>query len=429
MDVLVVADQRGEAIGFIDTDSASLTDWWRGQVVAEHAGILPLGGGKCAWVDDAGGALVVVDALARQVRERVSVAIPGEHLACDPSGRFLGVSTGLGASWEPWSDLVSVVDLDAPEGPRSRRVRTRAGEPGVIVTGGAHPPRVVLRHREPGALESLDVAEILRVGVHCPELHADEILPIGDTGHGDVYDPVSGQMWVATDRGLECFDVTGVVPRSLGVRPWVAPGRAYFLRFCPRRRVIVAVLRQGGDAPRDWADWENTLWVHTIDTGQTRTAPLGRGLIFRFALTATGIAVARVHPEGDDLAVFDLDAAEAQVGNDPARSLAAPPVGERAPVAGSPLGLRGTWSLTPMDRAPKPGVEPWDDADRRAIAASARDERVALTRGGHGEVLLIDTGNPSASPVTIRVPGALRDGGHLAWIDATAPAPGDLVGR
>lgn len=82
-----------------------------------------------------------------------------------------------------------------------------------------------------------------------------------------------------------------------------------------------------------------------------------------------------------------------------------------------------------MDRAPKPGAEPWDDADRRAIAASARDERVALTRGGHGEVLLIDTADPCAPPVTIRVPGALRDGGHLAWIDATAPAPGDLVGR
>lgn len=407
-EILVVADQRAHAIGFIDPASRAVTGWIPGMVLAEHAGILSLGNGRCAWVDDAGGSLIVMDPFAATDAEptaaidhRISVAIPGEHLACDPAGRYIAVSTGLGQSWEPWSDVLSVVDLQAASGPYSRRIRTRAGEPGVVVAATPEGPRAVLRHREPGAIESISVDDILTLGVHSPQLRGGIHEAVGAQGHGDAYDPDTGTLFVATERGLECFDVRGPVPEPLPMRPWEAAGRAYFLRLCTRRRLLVAVLREGGEHPRKWDTWGNTLWVHDIDANTSRTAPLGDGMIFRFALTGTAIAVARIHPDGDDLRVYDTDT----------------------------LRERGRWTLPPMDKAPRRGAEPWDDADRRAIAASGADEWVAVTRGGHGEVHLVDTGDPRSVPVTVEVPTPLRDGGHLAWLDRADAGPGDLVGR
>lgn len=407
-EMLVVADQRAQTIGFIDPASQEITGWILGVVLAEHAGILPLGNGRCAWVDDAGGSLVVMDPFAATstdpaaaIEHRISVAIPGEHLACDPAGRFIAISTGLGQSWEPWSDLLSVVDLRAAAGPYSRRIRTRAGEPGVVVAATPDGPRAVLRHREPGAIESISIDAILTDGVHCPPLRGGIHEAVGTEGHGDAYDPATGTLFVATERGLECFDVRGPVPVPLPMRPWEAAGRAYFLRHCPRRRLLVAVLREGGEHPRRWDAWGNTLWVHDIDANTSRSAPLGDGMIFRFALTGTAIAVARIHPDGDDLRVYDAKS----------------------------LQERGRWSLPPMDQAPRRGAEPWDNADRRAISASGSNEWVAVTRGGHGEVHLVDTGVPGSALVTMEVPTPLNDGGHLAWLNRATVGPGDTVGR
>jgi hypothetical protein len=421
-ELLLVADQHAGTVHFLDPATGAETTRLDHVVLAEHAGVLGLGGGRCAFVDDGGGAVVVVDPFRHgdgvqgDGAERIPVAIPGEHLACDPTGRYLAVTTGLGASWEPWSDLLTVIDRDADGGPRSRRIRTRPGEPGVVVTGVPGEPCVVLRHREPGAIESLPFHAVLEQGVHCPPLRGEILDGFPADGHGDAYDPVTGTLYVATGRGLERVDVDGPAPHPLGVLPWGAPGRAYFQRFDPERRLLVAVLRDGGGNPREWTSWANHLWVHDLGSGRTRTAPLDDGLIFRFALTATGVAVASVHPDGDRLTVLDLSG--------PGAAGAA-----GGPDAADGLPVRGRWELPAMDHAPRPGHEPWDDADRRAIAASPSSELVAVTRGGHGELHLVDTAAPGTAWRTVRLDGPLRDGGHLAWLSASADGPGDTVGR
>ena len=419
-EILVVADQHAGNVRFLDPLSGRTISGIDHVVLAEHAGILELGGGRCAFVDDAGGAVLLADPFRQGpvVTERVSVAIPGEHLACDPAGRFLAVSTGLGRAWEPWSELLTVVDLEADGGARSRRIRTRPGEPGVVVAETPDGPHAVVRHREPGAIESLPLADILEAGGHCPPLRGNILEEVSPDGHGDAYDPLTGTMFVATDRGMERFDVRKGEPQALPAIPWEAPGRAYFLRFCPRRRILAAVLRDGGLEPAQWTSWRNAFWVHHIDSGSTRTAPLGDGLVFRFALTATAAAIARIHPDGDDLTVVDLVA----TGAGAARAATGAP----APVAPR---LRGTWPLPPMDQAPRAGHEPWDNADRRAIAASPSSELVAVTRGGHGELHFVDTADPGSALRTVATEGPLRDGGHLGWLSADLPAPRDTVGR
>uniref|UniRef100_UPI003F4980A1 hypothetical protein n=1 Tax=Paenarthrobacter nicotinovorans TaxID=29320 RepID=UPI003F4980A1 len=404
-EILMVADHKAGSLQLLNPRTGQMRQRLDAVVLAEHAGFLPLGGGKCAFIDDAGGTLVIVDAFGDEPPLSIPVAIPGEHLACDPTGRFIAVSTGLGLSWEPWSDLLTVVDLKFDGGPASRRIRTRTGEPGVVVSETPDGPTAVMRHREPGAIESISIKQIFKEGVHCPQLRGQQV-SAPDDGHGDAFDPGTGTMFVATGQGLERFNVTKNQPESLPALDWNVPGRAYFLRFCPRRRILAAVLREGGAEPRRWTTWNNTLWVHYLDSGRTETAPLGEGLVFRFALTATGAATARVHPDGDYLAMHGL-----------------------GPEDDSALKLRGTWELPSMDGAPRPGHEPWDNAERRAIAASPSSELVAVTRGGHGEVHIIDTSLPGSPLETITLDTALHDGGHLAWLSPCDADPGDTVGR
>jgi hypothetical protein len=80
-----------------------------------------------------------------------------------------------------------------------------------------------------------------------------------------------------------------------------------------------------------------------------------------------------------------------------------------------------------MDGAPRRGGTPWDGVQRRSVAASPACGLVAATRGGHGEIHLVDTaGGP---PRTVTVPTPLDEGGHLALVARGDGAEGDTVGR
>ncbi|MFD9425679.1 hypothetical protein [Streptomyces sp. NPDC060054] len=88
--------------------------------LSEHAGFLALPGNRTAFVDNRVGELLVLDPYGPDaghplVRSTVPVATPAEHLAADPTGRHLAVTTGLGRNHEAWSDLLTAVDLRAPE--------------------------------------------------------------------------------------------------------------------------------------------------------------------------------------------------------------------------------------------------------------------------------------------------------------------------
>ncbi len=93
-----------------------------------------------------------------------------------PAGRHLAVTTGLGRNEAAWSDLLTAVDLAAPEGARTVRVRTRVGEPGVTVLGGER-PLVVLRHREPGELAAYHHDMLLAAAPACPPLPPHQRTP------------------------------------------------------------------------------------------------------------------------------------------------------------------------------------------------------------------------------------------------------------
>jgi hypothetical protein len=396
---LVLADHR--AGRWRTFDPGTSPGPWSSATLAEHAGVLALpagapGGARSVFADDALGTLVVLDG-AGQAR-RVPIAIPAEHLACDPTGRYVVVTTGLGASWEPWSDLVTVVDLADESGTTAVRVRVRTGEPGVAIvpdtgTGG---PMVVLRHREPGEAEVIPLDDLLHAGPHCPVVRGERLKLAGDLGHGDAVDHRSGVVHLSTEAGIERLRVTEGLPERLETWPWPVPGRAYFLRLDPTAGIVGAVRGADSDAGQ-WHTWTNHVVRWSLD-GSAEVTRTGEGLLFRPDAFDGTVAWTVVHPDGDRLGML----------------------------AGGRL---SEVELPPMSAAPRPGVAPWDpvgdrSAQRRALALVSGD-LAAVTRGGDGELHLVrGTGIES----TLDLGSPFDEGGHLAVIRAPE-ARVDGVGR
>ncbi|KES03929.1 hypothetical protein BU52_27825 [Streptomyces toyocaensis] len=366
-----------------------------GRHLSEHAGFLALPRGRVACVDDRRGELLVLDPFGeRLVTAAVPVAVPAEHLAADPSGRRVAVTTGLGKNSGPWSDLVTVVDLATGD---AARVRTRTGEPGVTLPG-REDPLVVLRHREPGALAVHRFGDLLGAPPGCPPVTPRAELPLPADGHGDAHDPLTGAVFAATGEGVHrarAQDGTLVPDPPI---PWGAPARGWYLRLDPVRRALWSTLRGGPADPLRWPEWTNRAWRHDLGSGRTELTGLGPGLVFRLALARDHAAFTRVHPDGDELILLHTGG-----------------------------GLRRC-PLPPMDGAPRRGGTPWEGVQRRAVAASPGADWVAVTRGGHGEVHVVDarTGEEAA---LLGLGAGLHHGGHLMLRTRSDGAEGDPVGR
>ncbi|MFV0126218.1 YncE family protein [Streptomyces sp. HMX112] len=392
---LLVSDHVDGSVYVASVPDGTVTERLTGRHLSEHAGFLALPGGRVACVDDRRGELLVLDPFGDELVERaVPVAVPAEHLACDPSGRRLAVTTGLGENSTPWSDLLTVVDLATGE---VARVRTRVGEPGVTVLGGGD-PLVVLRHREPGALAVHRFADLLTAPPGCPVVTPHALLPLPDDGHGDAQDPGAERVFAATGEGVHSARRKGDALVAESVIPWESPARGWYLRLDTRRRALWTTLRGGDPDPLRWPDWTNQVWRHDLETGRTLLTELGAGLVFRLALARNHTAFTRVHPDGDELVLLGAD--------DTLR---------RVP-------------LPAMAGAPHRDGTPWEGVERRAVAASPGSDWVAVTRGGHGEVHLVnaETGHEANR---LRLSTPLHHGGHVMLLSRNDGADGDLVGR
>ncbi|MGA5639104.1 hypothetical protein ACPCTN_10225 [Streptomyces cinereoruber] len=392
---LLVSDHVDGAVYVLAVPDGTVTKRLTGRHLSEHAGFLALPGGRVACVDDRRGELLVLDPFGDELVElAVPVAVPAEHLACDPTGRRLAVTTGLGKNGEPWSDLLTVVDLTAGE---AARVRTRVGEPGVTVLGGGD-PLVVLRHREPGALAVHRFADLLAARPGCPVAVPHALLPLPDDGHGDAQDPGPGRVFAATGTGVHTARRKGDGLVAEEVIPWESQARGWYLRLDTRRRALWSTLRGGDPDPLRWSDWTNQAWCHDLETGRTLLTDLGPGLVFRLAFARDHTAFTRIHPDGDELVLLGSDGTLRRV------------------------------PLPAMAGAPKRGGTPWEGVQRRAVAASPGDHWLAVTRGGHGEVHLVDarTGHETAR---VRLDTPLHHGGHATLLGRNDGAGGDPLGR
>ncbi|MEU2495381.1 hypothetical protein [Streptomyces sp. NPDC007883] len=393
--VLLVSDHVDGSVHALTVPDGAVVGRLTGRHLSEHAGFLALPGGRVACVDDRRGELLVLDPFAEKLVEHtVPVAVPAEHLACDPSGRRLAVTTGLGENTEPWSDLLTVLDLATGD---TARVRTRVGEPGVTVLGGDD-PLVVLRHREPGELAVHRFADLLAAPPGCPTVTPHAVLPLPDDGHGDAQAPGRGDVFAATGEGVHRTRRKGDALAAEAVIPWGSPARGWYLRLDTRRPALWSTLRGGDPDPLRWPEWTNQAWHHDLETGRTLHTELGHGLVFRLALTRRHTAFTRIHPDGDELVLLGSDGTVRRI------------------------------PLPAMDGAPRRGDTPWEGVQRRAVAASPGSDWIAVTRGGHGEVHLFD-GETGHEAARLRPGTPLHHGGHMALRSRDDGADGDPVGR
>ncbi|MBC9714716.1 hypothetical protein H9Y04_19340 [Streptomyces sp. TRM66268-LWL] len=393
--LLLVSDHMAGHVHLVTVPDGAEAGCLTRRHLSEHAGFLALPHGRVACVDDRRGELLVLDPYGPElVESAVPVAVPAEHLAADPSGRWVAVTTGLGKNTDPWSDLLTVVDLATGD---AARVRTRRGEPGVTVLGPDE-PLVVLRHREPGALAVHRLTELLDAPPGCPPVTPHRTLDLPDDGHGDAQDPLHSAVFAATGEGVHRAIRSGDRLTAQPLIPWGAPARGWYLRFDARRRALWSTLRSGSADPLHWPEWTNQAWRHELDTASTTLTDLGPGLVFRLALARDHAAFARIHPDGDELITLAGD---------------------------------GTVRRTPlpaMDGAPRRGATPWEGVQRRAVAASPGAHWVAVTRGGHGEVHLVDA-RTGEEPTRLKLDTPLHHGGHALLLAPSDGADGDPVGR
>ncbi|MBB1243543.1 hypothetical protein GL263_08205 [Streptomyces durbertensis] len=405
--LLLVSDQIAGRVRLLTVPDGTPVAALEGRHLAEHPGFLALPGGRLACVDDRAGELLVLDPFGALrggplVGRRLPVATPAEQLAADPAGRRLALTTGLGDNNTPWSELLTVLDLASGD---CVRVRTRAGEPGVTVLtdpADGDGTWVALRHREPGAWDVHRWSDLLDAAPGCPPAAAHHSVPLPPDGHGDAQDPLSGRTFAATSEGVHRARLQDGVLLPEATLPWRAPGRGYFLRLDPRRRTLWSCLRGGPAEPHRWSEWTNHAWRHEIDGHRTEVCDLGPGLVFRMAFTGRHAAFTRIHPDGDELLLLDAGSSR-------------PEVVRRVP-------------LSAMEGAPQGGRSPWEGVQRRAVAASPGAGWVAVSRGGHGEVLLLDA-DGGGEPRVLDVGTPLDHGGRLAMIGVGDGAEGDANGR
>lgn len=409
---LIVGDQIAGGISVVDLRDGRTTARLEGRHPAEHAGFLALPHHRTACVDDRAGELLILDPYGPDsgrplVERRIPVAAPAEHLAADPTGRLLAVTTGLGRNWSAWSDQLTAIDLADERGTGAVRVRTRVGEPGVTIAGPPEDPLVVLRHREPGELTAYRHSALMAAAPSCPPAEPVSALPLSDDdGHGDAYDPLTGWVFAAGGSGVQrsCPDGDVLLPGT--PLPWSAGGRdggrGYYLRLDAAHRTLWSCVRGGPADAESWPDWTNDAWWHHLDTAASGRLDLGPGLVFRLAVAAGHVAFSRVHPDGDELVLVTT--------------------GGRTPAVNARL------PLPSMTGAPRRGGTPWDGVQRRAVAASPGGSLVAVSRGGHGEVHVFDAATARQTAL-VTLPTRLDEGGLLTLVEPGDEAHRDPVGR
>ena len=435
----ITPEFRGKLL-ISDAETAQMYRWnepfEREMAISEHAGLLHLPDGDSAFIDEINGQ--VVGLRDGEIAWTSPCALPAEHLACDPSGRYLVVTSGLGMNTEVWASVVTVLDRGTPDQRRagkplrSRRFRTRVGEPGVVVTGGEN-PQIVLRHREPGGLELIDLSEAMDVRFGVPTVTGRVVTGLPETAHGDLllperYTEGDARLLIASDRGVEEWRISAAKPGSRSshadaqpdapsdaqsdavlaqMHPWNADGRGWFLHWAHQLQTALTVVRRGGMDPNAWDTWTNALWVYDPVSNEVSTIDIGDGLVFRLAPVRGGVAVSRVHPDGDEVIVFDVATTASEAPR---------------------LSVRHRIALPAMPQGPKRGQSPWEGCTRRAITADPDGSLVAVSSGGEGVVHVLDA-EAGQHLDEIKVAAKLNEGSILAWADGRRGDALDTVGR
>jgi DNA-binding beta-propeller fold protein YncE len=275
------------------------------------------------------------------------------------------------------------------------------GEPGVILTDEA----ILHRNDDPAQLEAYPWPDASGEAIEMVDSVA-----IGAAGHGEAYDPATGQVFVATDDGLDVATVDGTDLEFVKTLDWDTAdrsgGRAFYLRRAPGAGALVTyVTDRSADA---WGDWTTDAVIFDPAADSTLRVPLGDGLVYRLGI-GDGYAlfftqVPQEDPVGDQAHLLDIDPASETYG----QIVASIPL--------PALSGQGT-SATSI----------WEAGELRIAAMTPDGSLGFVTHGGDGVISVIDT---EAGEIvdTIEVPTPLAGGGYLV-VAGTSNELSDNIGK
>ncbi|MBF4617226.1 hypothetical protein ITJ44_03950 [Clavibacter sp. VKM Ac-2873] len=400
---LLVADAAAHAVSVVDASTGRITGALPDAVLGTHAGVIQMGHGRVAFVDESGPRLDVVDITSSGV-PRVASATPipdaagawtrAGWIADDPGHRFVAVGSDLDGST---TQQVTVLDTRRQ---LARTATIRTSEVTLATTGErgteemetflvGSPLRLVVTAG--GRLDAYDVAAILG-GDASPTPVATT--PLGAYPHGPVADARGTVIGSTLHDGIETVPLTrGGFGASLA-RPYPEPAvQSYRPRMAPDGETAVGT--QTGTGPGA----PTLLTSSSMRGAGVASVALGSGTSTR-AVVTPGYAAAVVTAGGVDTLSL---------------------------VARGRAGLYDG-AVTTV-RLPALGQAPGAGSSARFLAASDDGSELFLSRAGTGSVLEIDVAGTRATVRgTIAVPSALADGGYLATVDPHQ-RPYDLSGR
>ncbi|WP_316298817.1 hypothetical protein [Clavibacter michiganensis] len=400
---LLVADPTARAVSVADASTGRITGALPGAVLGTHAGVIQMGHGRVAFVDEAGPRLDVVDIGSSGVpRIASSTPIPAVAgawtragwISDDPGHRFVAVGSDIDGST---TQQVTVVDTRRQ---LARTATIRTSEVTLATTGErgteemetflvGSPLRLVVTAG--GRLDSYDVSAILG-GDTAPAPVATT--PLGAYPHGPVADARGTVIGSTLHDGIETVPLTrGGFGTSVS-RAYPEPAvQSYRPRMAPDGETAVGT--QTGTGPGA----PTLLTSSSMHGAGVASVALGSGASTR-AVVTPGYAAAVVTAGGVDTLSL---------------------------VARGGAGLYDG-AVTSV-RLPALGQSPGAGSAARFLAASDDGSELFLSRAGTGSVLEIDVSGTTATVRgTIAVPSALADGGYLATVDPHQ-RPYDLSGR
>jgi hypothetical protein len=391
---LAVGDTDAGTLGVYAVPGMELVGTLQDVSVSAHAGFLPLADGSVLFMDEAGSRLVRVN-LANGVPEITGEApITGHvaHIAID-SDHAHYCAVGTSGEDEYQLHLVNletweVTSLQIPD----------AAEVGLMMTHH----HLFHRNSNLSQLEAYGISDLLE-GTVAPL----STLPIGTFGHGEAVNPGTGELYMATDDGVD-IAYWDDIALSFG-QTWAwpdaePPARGFFTRLAFDQSHLVTYTSDRSADETAWETWENTSVIYDVATGDATTADLGDGYTFRFALAQHSALFYLLGGNGDEAVLIDLDPESTSFGEVAARI-----------------------SLDPMTGAAEVGSPFYEVGQYRSVAITPDGHYGYVTQGGDGVIVELDLAHEEVTQ-SIDHATDLNGGGVMVVFGPGAPFV-DTIGR
>lgn len=389
---LIVADSETAKLTIYNTHDNSVVGHIDDVVINGHAGFLPLANGTVLTVDSKKERLIQIGMHDGHVEIMGEASVPGHvaHIAVE-SDHAHHCAVGTSADDEHQLHLVNLEDWSV-----TSLQLADAAEVGLMMTHD----HFFHRNSELNQVESYAISSLLEEDVTILSS-----VPVGTRGHGEAVNEETGELFVATDDGVDVLYVEEGELTHAKTLPWPdGGGRGFFGRLINNGKHFYTYASDRSAPETEWNTWKSRSIVYDVATDEAIVEELPDGYLMRYALGEKLAVYVVIGGEGDVAVSIDLNPESDTFGR-----------------------IVSTIPLEPMSGAAKPGDAFYEVGAYRAATILPDASKGYVTQGGDSQVIVID---PQSGTVleSIQHESALMGGGTLAVFGSGVPFT-DTIGR